>query len=351
MPFLDPPFKNDIFVSYAHGGGNRLKHWSACLASELRSQFLDLTTDFDDLKIFIDKQLDPAMPLTDQLRGQVQASGLLLIIMSNRYLQSSWCNNELEWFDNEIRQCQAEGGVILVVRAQPTDHEVWPTCLKDDRGFVVLGFQFHPDDQSSEEMAVPYGWPEPQPSDRPYFRELANLATKVMGRLKQIKEKQALETQASAPRVRAAVEGSPCVYLQARPDEAPTWQAAKRALEDLGCTVLPEALPQRVQDLKALQIARKARIEMLRDQAHALCLLRTAQLAHGVDLDIESIANDRISLQVAGKEMPCAILNQSSESVPHAADLGIDVVEAQRDDWPAQFQAWLASALTSGPIE
>ena len=107
MPYLNPPLIHDVFVSYAHGT-KHLKKWSQQLADELKEDILGFHGEFDDLEIFIDTNLDPAMPLTDQLEDSVRASGLLLVVMSARYLESSWVKDELQWFEDEIKQCQSK---------------------------------------------------------------------------------------------------------------------------------------------------------------------------------------------------------------------------------------------------
>ena len=60
--------------------------------------------------------------------------------MSERYLASAWCQREREWFEGEVRRRGISGGVVLVVRVQPTDHNAWPAGLKDEDGHVVIGF-------------------------------------------------------------------------------------------------------------------------------------------------------------------------------------------------------------------
>lgn len=333
-------------MSYAQGRGDRLKHWSQCLARELENDILDLQVEFDDLDIFIDTELDPTKRLTGQLRGKVRSSGLLLVIMSNRYLRSAWCKDELEWFDGEIRQCQSEGGLVLVVRAQPTAHAAWPDCLKDERGHVVLGFQFHPDSKGGDEVVHPYGWPEPQPSDRAYFEELGKLATSVTRRLREIRDRNELKAQASQPRVRITIEGEPQIYLQAPAGELDVWQSTKKALEEAGCKVLPDRLLQIGDDLKAMQDARKERLQILQNQAHALCLLHCQQ-GNGVVREIEAIANDRLVMQAFGKDVPCAVLNLAGGDLPLAKALGIDTIPAVGDEWLLHFQGWLQCALNA----
>src|SRR5690348_3102553 len=121
MAYLSPPFAHDIFVSYAHGradrhGVKRLKHWSERLKDELKFEIVDLAPEFDPLDVFIDEQLDPTQPLTDLVRGHVSSSGLLLVIMSERYLSSAWCTDERDWFAAEVNRRGISGGVVLVVR-------------------------------------------------------------------------------------------------------------------------------------------------------------------------------------------------------------------------------------------
>ena len=182
MAYLSTPFEHDIFVSYAHGradrqsGVKRLKHWSERLKDELEGEIVDLLPEFEPLDIFIDRQLDPTERLTPLVHREVSGSGLLLIIMSEHYLKSTWCQDERDWFAAEVARRRTSGGVVLVVRVQPTKHVAWPTCLKDERGHVVLGFQFHPNPKR-DELVQPYGWPEPLPQDRAYYEELGKLAS------------------------------------------------------------------------------------------------------------------------------------------------------------------------------
>jgi hypothetical protein len=50
-----------------------------------------LFTEFDELKIWDDRRIDPTAALTDELRNKVERACLLLIVMSPRYLASAWC--------------------------------------------------------------------------------------------------------------------------------------------------------------------------------------------------------------------------------------------------------------------
>jgi hypothetical protein len=353
MAYRSTPFEHDIFVSYAHGpadrgGIKRLKHWSERLKDELEFEIKDLKLEFDDLDVFIDKQLDPTQALTDLLRGHVASSGLLLVIMSERYLSSAWCTDERDWFEAEVKRRGISGGVVLVVRAQPTDHALWPACLKDERGNVVLGFQFHPHPKSKDDFVQPHGWPEPLPQDRAYYEELGKLASIVTQRLRQLKRAQELEATARQPRVQIRIEGEPHIYLQAPLATAAAWAEAKTLLESAHCRVLPEALPLVGADLAAMQAARRERLRILSKEAHALCLLRAPQV-NGIDLEIDAIANDRTDLQALfDKDLPCVIIDRGAGDIPRARELGIDTIKAADDNWLLPLQGWLKQALERG---
>jgi hypothetical protein len=73
--------------------------------------------------------------------------------MSPRYLASTWCQDELEWFKRQVQGREREHGRVFIVRALRTDENRWPEFLRDTRGHPMPGFQYH-DKQDS----MPYGW-------------------------------------------------------------------------------------------------------------------------------------------------------------------------------------------------
>jgi hypothetical protein len=351
MAYLSRPFEHDIFVSYAHGladrrGVKRLKHWSERLKEELHGDIVDLLPEFKPLDIFIDTQLDPTQPLTDLLRRHVSRSGLLLVIMSDHYLSSAWCTDERDWFEAEVKRRGTSGGMVLVVRVQPTDHAAWPACLKDERGHVVLGFPFHPHPKSDDELVHPHGWPLPlpeEPAHRPYFEELGKLTSIVTQRLRQLKKMQELEQSAREPRAQIRIKDEPQIYLQAPLSTTAAWAEAKALLESADCRVLPAALPLVGADLAAMLAAHAERLNVLKD-VHALCLLRAPQ-SNGIDLEIDAIANDRNTLKAFGKDLPCAIIDRGAGEIPRARELGIETIKAPGENWLPPLLVWLQRAL------
>jgi hypothetical protein len=359
MAFINHNFRHDIFVSYAHGladrkgtGIKRLKFWSESLINELYGEIVDLSPKFSDLDIFIDDQLDPTEPLTSSIRKEVKGSGLLIIVMSEHYLQSVWCKDEREWFETEVERRGHEGGLTLVIRVQPTLHEKWPDFLKDERGHVVIGFKFHPNPKRPDELVQPYGWPTPLPEDRSYYKELGNLAGKVTHRLQEIKNNEALKIKARAPRVEIRIQGKPNIYLLAPNNTREEWKTIREKLTTAGYRVLPEVLPDVGSDLTKIQAFRNNRLKTLGDEAHALCLLRPTT-AKDIDREIEAMFSDRINtLQIFDKDIPCAILNRGEESdlsIPEESR--IETIDARSDNWLPNFHTWIKRVLEEGPSQ
>src|SRR5580704_4591391 len=157
MAFLTPFFEYDVFISYSHGkalgdSDSPLMRWTHALIRELEREIHAVGTEFDSLQMWRDEHIDPTIHLTDELRGKVTSSGILMIVMSPRYLASSWCKDELEWFRQQVHDRARDQGRVFVIRALPTDEKDWPEFLRDDRGHALIGFRFH-DPQDS----MPYG--------------------------------------------------------------------------------------------------------------------------------------------------------------------------------------------------
>jgi hypothetical protein len=108
----------------------------------VRATIRSVDPEFDQLHIWRDEHIDPTIHLTDELRAKVTQSGILMVVMSPRYLGSAWCKDELEWFRRQVEERRRDQGRVFVVRALPTPESSWPEFLRDERGHALVGFRF-----------------------------------------------------------------------------------------------------------------------------------------------------------------------------------------------------------------
>jgi hypothetical protein len=191
-------YSHDVFVSYAHGpaplktfGGDRrdpLTEWTQRLVDDLRGQidiYLGTKNPEDRIDIWMDPDLEGNQALSEALKQKAGESALLLIFMSDFYLTSSWCGQEVGWFAESLSKLGGETGRIFVVRAFRTDESKWPDILRPD-GNALPGYQFHPP-ADPDEFTDPYGWPRPTDLDKEYWNEVARLAQQITKQVKRLK--------------------------------------------------------------------------------------------------------------------------------------------------------------------
>jgi hypothetical protein len=351
MAFLSPHYAYDAFVSYSHGhpqgaGDSPLKCWSLALIKALRADILDLSADFDALEIWIDEQIDPTAELTEAIRNTVKASAILIVLMSDRYLKSSWCRDEREWFESQVKNRIQDLSCVLVVRVTKTDDADWPSFLRDERGHAVVGFRFHPVPDHPDDIVEPYGWPDLIERNESFRKELSNLRTVFTRRLLELKER--APRQARPPQVGATptARRRPRIYLHARPEHDHLRAQVEQALSSLGCDSVAMP-PGTVQTLSGWTKESEQRIQLAR-RCDALALLRAVDdgfygdlLDVGID-DRERITADR------GRALPCAVLDAAAEPLPTiASTYGIERFRLDQPNWKPAFRSWLDEALCS----
>jgi hypothetical protein len=351
MAYLAPHFGYDVFVSYSHGdpsstGDSPLKRWTGALINELKAEIKSVDTEFDHLDVWLDDQIDPTAALTEELREAVKSSGILLIIMSPRYLASSWCKDELEWFRAQIRSRSNEQGRVFVIRALATEEKDWPDFLRDERGNSLIGFRFH--DPLSK---MPYGWREVHKNSEDYVRQLWTLQTALTKRLRELRKRQenrpvvqpvALFAPITTPLTQAGGKnGKRRIYLHARGDQVPARNQVQRLLSQLGIIPLSAAIDtgNAIADWNR---EAKARFEAAK-RCDALALVRTDD-GEGFIGDLLDIGVDeRQRIQSArGTSLPCAVLDQSGAPLPiDISAFGIERFDLGHENWQSKFGAWL----------
>ncbi len=191
-------FQHDMFVSYARGPlgetdstwspSNLVKNWTDDLVKHLTDLLVaDLgKKDEDRLDVWFDTRLASNKPLNGELRDRVANSATFLCVMSDYYLDSDYCRDELKTFI-EANPNALDEGRVFVVRMRPTSHLEWPEELKKD-GDSPPGVMFHTKERPGE-RAQTFSWPKPDFGDQ-HYREAAtklqNDIDRVLRRLKEV---------------------------------------------------------------------------------------------------------------------------------------------------------------------
>ncbi len=345
MGFLRPYFEYDAFVSYSHGirSGDvdaPLKDWTLDLIRKLETDIRLVDTEFDDLHIWRDEQIDPTIQLTDELRAKVSHSGILMIMMSPRYLASTWCRDELEWFKQQVEDRTRDHGRVFVIRALQTDQTRWPDFLRDSRGHPLPGFQFH----DSQDSSMPYGWRGADTHRDRYVQELGRLQTALMRRLRELRINAERRAKLEAPAVAATPTGPRRVYLHARPEQAAVCDEVKHVLLQDGIPATsPVVDPGR--DIADWARQSRARIEAAK-RCDAMALLRSDADERFIDDLWEIGVDERERIQNArGAPLPCAVLDRSGQLLPvDVSGFGIERFDLANDDWRGKFHGWLDQA-------
>jgi hypothetical protein len=343
MAFLTPYFEYDAFVSYSHGvigaeSDTPLRDWTLELVRRLEADIRAVDTEFDDLVVWRDLHIDPTIHVTDELRGKVRTSGILLIMMSPRYLTSAWCKDELEWFRQQVQDRERDHGRVFVVRVLRTDENRWPEFLRDTRGHPLPGFQFH-----DKQDLMPYCWRGSTENREAYVRELWRLQTALTRRLRELRTNAERRRKPQAARIIGA-GAQPRVYLHSRPESAVACDEVRRVLVEDGIAPL-STVPDPGRDIADWMRESRARIETAK-RCDALALVRADNDERFIGDLLEIGVDERERIQSArGTPLPCAVLDSSGEELPiDVSDYGIERFDVGRDDWRGQFHGWLKQA-------
>ena len=258
-----------------------------------------------------------------------------MIVMSKRYLASSWCRDEMEWFAKQIQGRAGDPGRVFVIRAQQTDSSAWPAFLRDERGHGLPGFPFHDAD------GFPKGWPDMRDTSE-FTKDLRTLQTALIKRLRELRERAGKRARAeAAPPAPLAQPGPRRIYLHAPAECEPARADIGRALTQDG--IVPLSAPRDAGDgLAAWQRNSGARMETAK-RCEALALLRgdDADRFIGDLLDIAVDERARIA-DARGAPMPCAVFDRTGASLPiDVSSFGIERFDVTRENWRGEFRLWL----------
>ena len=347
MAYLSPHFDWDVFVSYAHGvapvdGEAPLKTWSRAFIEALKTDILNLSSKLPDLQIWDDRRIDPTAKLTNELREIVHGSGILLILISNRYLESSWCKDESSWFESQIKERSNDLARTFVVRVQATEHESWPKFLLDERGHPVIGFQFHPTPESPEDDVEPFGWPDLAYRPVEFRKEFASLRTAISRRLIEIKRRAGQRNSAVTTPSPSTADRRPRIYLHGAADEDLRLQIEGQL--DRNPFQIISLPSEREETLTAWSKQSREHVGLAK-KCDALVLIRDPTDEDFV-VELLDIATDyeRI-IRERGSPLPWAVLDSVGQQLPSfATACGATRFDLNDPTWPDRLRAWLGSS-------
>ncbi|HEX4948412.1 MAG TPA: TIR domain-containing protein [Blastocatellia bacterium] len=242
MSSTSPDGTDDIFISYAHvdnespkkgmdGWITRFHHALEVRVAQVRGQ---------RPKIFRDPKLQGNDVFADVLMDRIQQSGILVSILSPRYLKSEWCAREL----TEFYAQQQKAGTLVVGDHKARVFKIVKTSIPLDKlpkeVQELIGYDFFKLDEKGrpQELDEMYG-PD---AEYAFWARLNDLAYDIAQLLDLIETK----PEAASPK--------PMVYLAETISELQDERdAIRRDLQRHGYTVLPDrTLPLLMPELEAV---------------------------------------------------------------------------------------------------
>lgn len=242
----------DVFVSYAHADNEIPQNatldigWVTALAANLNTG-----PNVRKKKLFIDHQLKPGDEFSDDLITKVRNSRLLILLLSQNYIDSKWCGKELEHFIQAHSSDTEKPSDVFVVELFPFDEfvNVPENILKLRKHLIQAKFWLQPTDTSAPILS---GYPTPQESgekaSKHYWLMLNELRTAMDGRLRHDQASSGLihGTQASQSKAahaeaeNAKTPGAAVLLADVTDDLESQRNEVKLALQAEGITVLPD---------------------------------------------------------------------------------------------------------------
>jgi len=240
---------HDVFISYAHDdnrvalGASVQLGWVTLLAENL-----NVGPGVRRKDIFIDHLLQPGDAFAGDLVAKVEGSSVLVVLLSQNYVDSVWCGKELEHFVRSHGNDPQRPADVFVVELHPYEElERVPEIIQQLRGQLIHAkFWYRPPDAPVPLLA---GYPSPldggEVGKDHYWRELNKLRVAVDSRLRSLRAQppithasQSLPAEVRPEAVKSA--WSSVLLADVTDDLESRRNAMRAALEAEGIAVLPK---------------------------------------------------------------------------------------------------------------
>lgn len=223
--------KIEVFVSYAHvddlaPGQSEGDGWVTNLIRSLQALLARRLDRADHCEFWMGPRFESSNTLTPTTEEKIRHSAVFLIILSESYLASAWCQAELKQIMEELQQ-RVSKDQLFVIELGPIDR---PATLYDR-----VGYRFWEADPLSRRTRL-LGFPRPCPEDYRYYDLLNDLSYDLA------KE---LNFQLTTPKSEgqwAIGERSTVFLAEATDDMAKEHESIRRYLMQAGLDVLPDSV-------------------------------------------------------------------------------------------------------------
>src|SRR5215469_15562815 len=201
------PFERQVFISYAHVDNVPLnptqEGWITRFHNTLKAA---LTMQLGrPAHIWRDSKLEGNDIFADEIVQQFPKTGLLISVLTPRYVESEWCTREVKEF---CRTAEGTGGVLVdnksrvikVVKIPVSDESALPDVMKQALGYPFYVFD---EQQTPLELDPAYG----EEFTQKYNLKMAKLAFDIAELIRKI------DSQSRAGPQAATTAERPTIYL------------------------------------------------------------------------------------------------------------------------------------------
>lgn len=229
MP-VEPEYKHDIFVSYAHVDNEPApgtdEGWVTTFVNGLKAELARKLGRKEAASVWFDPQFSRTEKISPQVLEILENSATMLVILSPGYLASDWCEWERETFLEIIQKQKSPESRIIIVEVDQIPDAERPTEFHD-----VKGYKFWVDRAGGAPRRL--GYPKPNPDDLRYFDLLIDLCYDLAGKLKRLRK--------HAGTLQPSVDTQPAIFLaEVTDDLEPKREEVERYLIQDGLRVLPQ---------------------------------------------------------------------------------------------------------------
>jgi hypothetical protein len=225
-----PGYHQDVFISYAHVDNERMNFgdgdaiaWVTEFMKELKLR-MNQNIDRPGVEIWMDCiALPGSEPVTKTLEAAVRNTATMIVMLSTGYLNSDWCQKEVQDF---VNTAEAEGR-LFVVHLENIPREERPNAMRD-----LNGFRFF--DKERKNVAL-------SPKAPDFYTSLLDLRDELSKKLNELRhQNSSRKDDPLGDHLNAGENPMSILLAEGTPDQSEDLRSIRVYLTTLGYKVLPE---------------------------------------------------------------------------------------------------------------